>query len=301
MKVAITGANGFLAGYLLDELLAHGHQVLLLSRGSGARNGQPFAATDYSADSLCGLFGSGGVDAVAHLASSRKVADRFGFYSGLVETTENIYAAAGQCGISNVVFTSSISVYSGEALPYSESTPPAPANRYGLYKLACELVGGIFARSGLNVKNLRLAHIDGANEQNNYMINRFFRQAHAHERLFVPCRSVAQREMLYAKDAARAIRLALEHESFSGVCNVGSGQPLTNAEIARTIASVMSPELEVSLGEEPETIVSSYMDGSKAAECLGYVPRYTLREATAEIAADMEKAASAGSGALPHV
>ena len=288
MKVAITGGNGFLAGYLTNELTARGHQVVLLSRASGERNGISFTVTDYSLENLIGIFC--GVDAVAHLASSRKVADEFGYYSDLIRATENICKAAESTGAANIVYTSSISVYSGERLPYTESDPPAPGNRYGLFKLVCEHIGTMYANKGLNVKNLRLAHLYGANEKNDYMINRFFRQAFAHERLSVHCKSVARREMLYTKDAARAIAIALEHADVSGTFNIVSKEALTTEEIAETICSVMSPELKVELGDAKETISSSFMDGSKAAAILGYEPSYTFEEAVKEIARDMRTA-----------
>lgn len=140
---------------------------------------------------------------------------------------------------------------------------------------------------GLKVKNLRFAHLYGANENNNYMINKFFRQAYRHEQIVVDSVGLARREMMYAKDAAYAIIMALQHRDISGTYNAGSGEALTNEEIANTICAEMSPELHVSVGEGVETIKSSYMDNSKIYMDLGYKARYTLKSATPEIYRDM--------------
>ena len=173
-------------------------------------------------------------------------------------------------------------------MPYTEEQAPSPKSMYGLYKLTCEYLGEMMNKShDMRIKNIRLAHLYGANENNNYMINRFFRQAYAHEQLSVPCVSISKREMMYTKDAARAVRIALEHEEESGIFNTGSEEALTNEEIAKTICSVMSPEMTVAVGKEKETIQSSYMNSHKAEKILGFKAQYKMFDAVKEIMEDM--------------
>lgn len=287
MKIAITGGNGFLAGYLIDELLAAGHEVIPLCRKKGSKKDINYIITDYSYESLTGIFRHG-IQGIVHLASTRVVASDMDYYEPLIDLTERIYQVAADCQICNIVYTSSISVYSGKDLPYLEGGTPVPKDMYGFYKLTCEQIGERFNDlRKMNIKNLRLAHLYGANEKNNYMINLFFRQAYAHQQLIVQCESHARREMLYAKDAARAIRLALEQEKLPPVLNIGSNDVLTNQEIATIICEVMSPELSIVVENRKETICSSYMCNDKARDILGFSAAYNLASATEEIMSDM--------------
>ncbi|MBE6768599.1 MAG: NAD(P)-dependent oxidoreductase [Ruminococcaceae bacterium] len=287
MRVAITGASGFLGRHLVRELLASGDEPLILGiEKEGTVCGLPIVTTDYTADALKEQLK--GADAVVHLASTRGVFPRLSAYYDCVEMTENVYEAAVACGIQNVVYASSISVYAGDELPYVETQAPAPGNLYGVYKLTCEQFCQIYGvRDGLRIKNLRFAHLYGANEQNNYMINVFFRRAFAHEPLQVFSQNPARRQMLYVKDAARAICAAIRKPDVSGTFNIASNDALTNGEIAETICRVFTPDLQVQYGDKVECTPSSYMDGTKAREQLDFLPKYSFEEAVKEIYADM--------------
>lgn len=288
MKIAITGANGFLAGYVLQEVISSGNSCVLVTRKPGERFGIDFFMSDYSKNSLMDILKDS--DAIVHLASTRKVYEGILDYKQELQITENLYAAAHALGIQNIIFASSISVYSGTDLPYTEKTIPNPAGVYGLSKLVCEQIGNQYSsKYGMKIKNFRFAHLYGANEDNNYMINRFFRQGYHHEQMTVHAQSIAKREFLYAKDAAKAVMVGLNQKELSGAFNIGSTEYLTNEEIAKIICSAMSPEMEVMLGSETETIESSYMDSSKMMNTLGYRPQYTLFSATKEIQNAMRK------------
>src|SRR5699024_4529954 len=142
--------------------------------------------------------------------------------------------------ITNIVYASTISVYSNtDLLPWTEKQIPAPYLMYGVSKLTNEHIGNIYStKRNMYIKNLRLAHLFGFNEKNNYMINRFFRQAFHREQLVLNAKSVAKREFLYAKDSAKAILCALKQKSISGTFNIGSGEALTNYEVANKINKV---------------------------------------------------------------
>ena len=293
MTTVITGASGFLGRYLIKELLDIGAELVLVGRRSGQISGFPVISTDYSVDSLTEYFR--GVDAVVHLASTRGVFENLSAYYDCIDITENVYRAAALCNVKNIVYASSISVYSGTDLPYKETQIAAPGNMYGVQKLTCEQLGRIYGiRHGLKVKNLRFAHLYGANEQNNYMINIFFRKAFAREQLQVFAKNNARRQMLYAKDAARAVVVALKHPSLEGNFNIGCPDVLTNSEIAETICRVFSPENKVLYGDQTENTSSSYMDGTKTRELLHFEPQYTFEEAVKEIYKDMLLIARSG-------
>lgn len=286
MRVAITGGIGFLGRYVIDILKDENITPIILSRGNReiVETLNEVRTTDYSKEDL--LTKLADIDAVVHLAARRGGQNQiFEFHDNEV-LTQNLYDVCLQLNIYNIVYSSTISVYSGEnTLPWTEKVLPAPQLMYGISKLTNEYLGNIYSKMGLRVKNLRFAHLFGFNEKNNYMINRFFRQAFHREQLVIHTKSIAKREFLYAKDAAKAILFALKHKDLSGTFNIGSGEAFTNFEVAKIITNVFNNPHDV-LVENPnasETISSSYMDSSKAYEELKFRPDYSFTEAVSEI------------------
>ncbi|KQB91653.1 UDP-N-acetylglucosamine 4-epimerase [Geobacillus sp. PA-3] len=287
MRIAVTGGTGFLGKYVVEYIKKENNIPVVITRNiiDNSRNDYEYRVSDYSKPDLIDkLFD---VDAVVHLAAKRGSQGMISEFHDNEILTQNLYEACCELNITNIVYASSISVYSDEKLlPWTEEQPPAPKLMYGVSKLACEYIGNIYSeKKGLHVKNLRFAHLYGFNEKNNYMINLFMRQAFHHEQLVLHAKSVAKREFLYAKDAAKAVVCALKQSTLSGTFNVGSGEALTNYDVATQINTIFENEGNL-LIEDPtadEGISSSYMDSSKAKTILKFSPDYTFSEALAEI------------------
>lgn len=291
MNVAITGGSGFLGRYVVKTLIDVGYNPIILTRRNLNSLGIKCETrlTDYSKTDLVEKLS--GIDAVVHLAAKRGSQGLISEFHDNEILTQNLYDACLELGIRNIVYASTISVYSNEdLLPWTEKILPNPDLMYGVSKLANEHIGNIYSRKkGLYIKNLRFAHLFGFNEKNNYMINRFFRQAYHREQLLLNTKSVAKREFLYAKDAAKAVLCALKQETTSGTFNIGSGEALTNYEVAKTINKVFENHNNLTIKDPnaDEGIHSSYMDNTLAKINLNFSPDYTFTEALSEIYALM--------------
>lgn len=287
MKVAITGGTGFLGGYVVEAIKNEKHLPVMLSRKEIGNLEIDCEAriTDYSKVDLLEKLSD--IDAVVHLAAKRGSQGKINEFHDNEIMTQNLYDTCVELSISNIVFASTISVYSDECLlPWVEDQIPVPELMYGVSKLANEHIGNIYSRNkGLYIKNLRFAHLYGFNEKNNYMINRFFRQAFHGEQLVLNAKSVAKREFLYVKDAAKAVVCALKQPTISGTFNIGSGEALTNYDVAKAINTVFgnANNLMIKDASADEGIHPSYMESGMAEKTLNFSPEYTFYEALSEI------------------
>ena len=108
MRLAITGATGFVGGRLLAMALAEGHEVRALTRrAQPPRENVTWVegALDRP-DSLALL--CAGADAVIHVAGVINAADASEFEAGNVTGTENMLAAAQAAGLCRFVHVSSL-------------------------------------------------------------------------------------------------------------------------------------------------------------------------------------------------
>ena len=116
MRIAVTGASGFIGTELLGELnKAEGIEVTAITRGVSASADSPFCtwrATDWSVDSLTEALA--GADVVIHLAGVRGTTSDPTDYAVNIEMTQSLLEALAKAGTKRIVFASTISVYDDE-------------------------------------------------------------------------------------------------------------------------------------------------------------------------------------------
>jgi nucleoside-diphosphate-sugar epimerase len=153
MRVAVTGATGYVGRFVVADLLAAGHAVRAWARPASDRGGFPAAIAWCDggldvADSEVDLVG--GVDALVHAAFMHVPGryrggegdDAAAFLATNLEGSLRLVRAARRAGVARVVFLSSRAVY-GERLwdrPLDERHPLRPTTHYGAYKAAVEAV-----------------------------------------------------------------------------------------------------------------------------------------------------------------
>ena len=126
LKLAITGATGFVGGRLLELALAEGHQVRALTRRPQPdRDGVTWieGALDQP-DSLDRLVE--GADAVIHVAGVINAPDPAGFEAGNVTGTATMLAAAEKAGIKRFVHVSARSPRASPSCRSMARPRPAP-------------------------------------------------------------------------------------------------------------------------------------------------------------------------------
>ncbi|MDH3195113.1 MAG: NAD(P)-dependent oxidoreductase [Hyphomicrobiales bacterium] len=159
MQVAVTGGTGYVGRYIVDALIAGGHEVRVLVRNNDQPLGLPKAVEavggglDPDADFGALLDGAG---ALVH-AAYQHVAGRYrggegddlaGFMRVNVGGSLALLAAARHAGVGRCVVLSSRAVYGCRppGMPLSEDMAIAPDSHYGAAKAALEAFAASFAR-----------------------------------------------------------------------------------------------------------------------------------------------------------
>ncbi len=289
MRIGITGGTGFIGTVLLDYILKYkrnGFDEITIYGTENKREylGFEYIMTDYSVE--CLYRDMKGKDAIVHLAAKRGHGDKLDDFYINMKITENIYAACAKRDIRNVVYASSISVYSDlRLLPWKESQPLSPASFYGISKAIGEYLAEIYHNKyGLNIKSLRLAPVFGMRDKVEFMIDIFLNKAIKKDKLLVVGKSKAKREFVYVKDVVRAILLSLKKYDLHSIINIGSGECYNNLEIARMICDNFNNGGNIEyIDSVDEKIRPSYMDIGKAVTTISYKPRYSFIKALADI------------------
>jgi len=179
-KYLVTGGAGFIGSHLSRELVARGHEVVVLDNLSTGRE-ENFAdfvdqmtfrkgsITDIDTVREC----CRGVDCVFHQAAlpsvPRSVADPLTSDEHNIGGTLRVFWGAHLEGVRRVVYAASSSIYGDtEVLPKHEGMQPRPMSPYAVNKRVSELYGAVFNDLyGLSTIGLRYFNVFGPRQDPN--------------------------------------------------------------------------------------------------------------------------------------
>jgi nucleoside-diphosphate-sugar epimerase len=240
MKVAITGASGFIGSNMCRYFNDAGYQVLPFDR-SQRKTGSKELKLDYKVwdvtdrGPINDIFKD--VDVVIHLAAlfNNPECSWDDYHRVNVEGTRNVLEAAKRCGVSKVLHTSTVGVAQeyGDP-PYSEDTPYSPPlnDKYETTKCEGEKLALEFHRKeGLPIVVIRPAQVYGPGDIRKAKFYRMVRKG----MMINPGNTL--KHLIFVEDLCRAYELAIQNEDAVGeILIIGNEKPIKLRELAILIS-----------------------------------------------------------------
>ena len=293
MKVLVTGGAGFIGSHIVDQLLAEGHQVVVvddLSTGS-LDNVNPqasFVRLSVLDGELLGLFAREKFDAALHLAAQTIVGSSLEHpdIDARVNVLGTLQVLEGcrQHGVERIIFASTAAVYGDTAdLPVPEEAPGQPASFYGLSKLTAERYIQMYhALYGLNYLILRYANVYGERQGDRGeggVVSIFAGCLCRNNRLNIYGDGGQTRDFVYVGDVAAANVAAVTTPQTNRILNISSQTETSVNELASLFAEIAGeaacPAYHPARSGD---ILRSTLRNREACAALDWQPRTGLRE-----------------------
>jgi UDP-glucose 4-epimerase len=320
-KILVTGGCGYIGGHTIVDLVQNGFEVISvddLSRGSirmleGVEQILGTKIKNYKVD-LSNLDDTQAIFieniiGIIHFAAFKNVGESvlqpLMYYRNNINSLLNILQCAKDYQVSNIVFSSSCSVYGNAAeLPVSETTPLSKAESpYAYTKQIGEVICSDFASqtNGMQISLLRYFNPVGAHpsgiigelqEKPENLVPVITQTAigkRATMTVFGDTYDTRDgsciRDYIHVMDIANAHTKALQYlikghaKNAIEVFNLGSGNGVSVLELIQAFESVSGVALNYTIGPKREgDVVSVYADNTKAKQSFGWQTQYSLEE-----------------------
>lgn len=306
MRLLVTGGAGYIGSVVAAQLLAAGHDVVVLDdlstgHADAVPPGARFVRGDLRRDALRELVG---IDAVLHFAAKSLVAESVAnpalYWTANLGGTLALLDAMRIARVPSLVFSSTAATYGEpESVPISEIAPARPTSPYGASKLAVDTAMAEHARMhGLGAVSLRYFNVAGAHRSAD---GRWLGERHTVETHLIPNILTAAkqgsgevtiygdnyptrdgtcvRDYIHVTDLAAAHVLALRacEPGRHAVYNLGSGTGYTNREVVAACREVTGQPLPIRVAArragDPAVLIAS---SERIAGELGWRPALGL-------------------------
>jgi nucleoside-diphosphate-sugar epimerase len=297
MKILTTGGAGKIGDYVLRELLQSGHRVTDFGRSAPLVPGVEYVAGDVrdldQVRAACR-----GFDAIIHLAavpSPVGIAPPEHLWAVNVTGTFNVLEAAACEKVPKVVFASSGAALgfnfqthpmTPRYLPIDEEHPCEPSDEYGLSKLIGDLTCKRYADAyGMQAISLRINHnwyLD--REGVEVAVRSGWRKTTVEQQWEGYRQNVENPErggtrtlwaVTDARDAAQALRLAVENDAVRGETFYINGDDTYSFVESQTLVERYFPGVPLARSLPG---FATLFSADKAKRMLGFAPRYTWRD-----------------------
>lgn len=302
MRILVTGGAGFIGSHIVDRLINEGHKVRVYDNFSTGRlifiqphlKNKNFELVKADLSNMKKLKESmKDIEFVFHLAAHADV--QSGFENHFIdhdqnlEMTHNILEAMVNCGVKNMTFTSTSSVYGDAKIhPTPEDYPFQPTSLYGATKAACESYIYTYS-SYYNIKAyiFRFVSFLGPRYTHGIVFDVLKKLHHNPKSIKLFSDGSPRKSSLAVSDGIDAIFgiIANSKEQVS-IYNIGHQDLLTVSQIVDTILEVLGKTSvkKIWLGKgsnwkgDNEFVLLSIKKLTK----LGWTPRVTIKQAFAE-------------------
>jgi len=319
MSILVTGGAGYIGSVTADALREKGLDVVVLDNLAyghveAVDKSVPFYEGNVGDHELVKrIINEHAVEACVHFAAYAYVGESVEdpgkyFNNNTIQTTALLDTLVGE-GVKKFVFSSTCATYGNPVrIPIDETHPQWPVNPYGWTKFMSERVMETYDRAyGLKYIALRYFNAAGASEKHGedhhpetHLIPNVLNAATGS----LPYVSVfgsdydtpdgtCIRDYIHVSDLADAHILALDHlekTRTSDSINLGNGLGFSVLEVIDSARKVTGLDPEVRMegrrAGDPARLIS---DSSKAAEVLGWKPRFASIDAIVQSAWDWKR------------
>jgi len=298
LKALITGIGGFVGQAIANCLIASDHDVIGFGRNLKHRplspairdKAQLVEGNVYNGDLILEL--AAGCDAIFHCAA---LVGPENYFAHPVETMEietvglrNSVLAALQSK-ANLIYLSSSAVYGNvaEGTLSKEDDIVAPTSSYAVAKRYNELyLQAQHSENGLSATVLRLFNVYGPGQVETMVIPRFLSLALNAQPLSLFGGGRQTRDFVYIDDVAQVAVLSAQIEGGYDIFNVGTGVPISIAQLAEMIRALTNSKSAIETPPTPPhraPVEVSWSVGSteRLDQQLGFAPKTTLLDGLA--------------------
>jgi UDP-glucose 4-epimerase len=292
MKVLVTGGAGFIGSHIVDQLIADGHQVVVIDNLSSGRREQvnksaSFHEIDLTSEQLTQVIIQERPQVIVHQAAQTRVDVSIDQPARDANTniigTINLLEGARQAGTKKIVFASTAAVYGNPSyLPIDEQHPVQPLSGYGAAKSAAEHYLQIYHYLyGIDYTILRYANVYGLRQDprgEGGVVSIFIDKILHNQPVTIFGDGEQTRDYVYVEDIARANLLAIERAN-GEVINVGTGVQTSIKQLIALFEKITKGSVRKEYGPARSgDIQHSYFAGHKAKEHLSWEPQISLEE-----------------------